>query len=142
MLGRLPRCRGRIDVLSIGPFDLGVNIGHPMFGSGVDPELVNAIQTIHEAAQAASKVTSIYCDTSEQAREYAKQGFQMMSAMTDMVGLGQVFKQAFEKTASDVDIRSLLILLIWTTAVARIHLANNSLRPTGDLIRCPLRTET
>lgn len=85
-----------IDVLFIGPFDLGINIGHPISGSGVmDAELVDAIQTIHEAAQAAGKKTGIYCDSGEQAREYADRGFCMMSAMTDMVGIRKVFGQSF-----------------------------------------------
>lgn len=65
-----------IDVLFIGPFDLGINIGHPISASGgMDAELVDAIQTIHEAAQAAGKKTEIYCDSGEQAREYAERGF-------------------------------------------------------------------
>ena len=86
-----------IDVLFIGPFDLGINIGHPISGSGVmDAELVGAIQTIHEAAQAAGKKTGIYCDSGEQAREYAERGFCMMSAMTDMVGIRKVFGQSFD----------------------------------------------
>ncbi|RAH78889.1 2,4-dihydroxyhept-2-ene-1,7-dioic acid aldolase [Aspergillus japonicus CBS 114.51] len=86
-----------VDVLFIGPFDLGVNIGHPMREQGeMDPELLKAIHTIHEAAQAAGKATGIYCDSGEEARRYADQGFLMPSAMTDMVGLRRVFRQAFE----------------------------------------------
>ncbi|KAE8381648.1 Pyruvate/Phosphoenolpyruvate kinase-like domain-containing protein [Aspergillus bertholletiae] len=85
-----------IDVLFIGPFDLSVNIGHPITNpEQMDPELVQAIETIYHAAQTAGKATGIYCDTGEQAREYAEKGFQMMSAMTDMVGMRKVFRQAF-----------------------------------------------
>ncbi|KAL3457672.1 Pyruvate/Phosphoenolpyruvate kinase-like domain-containing protein [Aspergillus heterothallicus] len=86
-----------VDVLFIGPFDLGMNIGHPIRDpDNYDPELIDAIETIHKAAQAAGKATGIYCDTGEQGREYAKRGFQMISIMTDMVGLRKVFRQAFE----------------------------------------------
>lgn len=85
-----------IDVLFIGPFDLSINIGHPIAGQDhIDPELVDAIQAIHDAAQSAGKATGIYCDTGEQAREYANRGLHMMSAMTDMIGIRKVFNQAF-----------------------------------------------
>ncbi|KAI9926262.1 hypothetical protein ASPWEDRAFT_30652 [Aspergillus wentii DTO 134E9] len=85
-----------IDVLFIGPFDLGMNIGHPISSPDeMDQELVDAIQSIHEAAQEAGKATGIYCDTGEQAKEYANRGFHMVSAMTDMVGICKVFNQAF-----------------------------------------------
>ncbi|RJE22974.1 2,4-dihydroxyhept-2-ene-1,7-dioic acid aldolase [Aspergillus sclerotialis] len=86
-----------IDVLFIGPNDLGINIGHPIAESGeISEELRDAIRTIHEAAQAGGKATGIYCNTGEQAREYANKGFHMMSVMTDITGLQDVFRQAFE----------------------------------------------
>ncbi|KAE8368889.1 Pyruvate/Phosphoenolpyruvate kinase-like domain-containing protein [Aspergillus caelatus] len=92
-----------VDVLFIGPFDLSVNIGHPITNpEKMDPELMEAIQSIHDAAQAAGKATGIYCDTGEQAREYANKGFQMMSAMTDMVGMRKVFRQAFNAAKGDL----------------------------------------
>ncbi|KAB8217298.1 Pyruvate/Phosphoenolpyruvate kinase-like domain-containing protein [Aspergillus novoparasiticus] len=80
-----------VDVLFIGPLI-----------SKMDPELVEAIQSIHDAAQAAGKATGIYCDTGEQAREYANKGFQMMSAMTDMVRVRKVFKQACDAAKGDL----------------------------------------
>lgn len=88
-----------IDVLFIGPFDLGINIGRPISSPDqMDPELVDAIQSIHDAAQSAGKATGIYCDTGEQAREYANRGFHMVSAITDMIGIRKVFNQAFTAT--------------------------------------------
>ncbi|KAB8071619.1 Pyruvate/Phosphoenolpyruvate kinase-like domain-containing protein [Aspergillus leporis] len=88
-----------IDVLFIGPFDLAINIGHPI----LDParmvqELVQTIQSIRDAAHAASKAVDIYCDTGEQATAYANRGFHMMSAMADIVGIWKVFSQAFDAT--------------------------------------------
>lgn len=86
-----------IDVLFIGPFDLGINIGHPILESGeMDQGLSDAIKTIHEAAQAGGKYTGIYCNDGAQAREFANKGFHMMSAMTDLVGIQDVFNQSFE----------------------------------------------
>lgn len=88
-----------IDVLFIGPFDLAVNIGHPILQPGkMDQEVYDAIDKIHAVAKAAGKVTGIYCDTGEQAKEFAGKGFLMMSAMTDMVGLRKVFKESFDST--------------------------------------------
>lgn len=85
-----------VDVLLIGPFDLGNNIGHPILSAKLDDELVQAIDSIHAAAQAAGKRTGIYCNSGEQAREYADKGFHMISAMTDMVAVPKAFGQALE----------------------------------------------
>lgn len=67
-----------IDVLLIGPYDLGNNLGHPITGD-LDPELKEAIANIHKAAVNAGKKTGIYCISGEQARMYADQGFHMVS---------------------------------------------------------------
>lgn len=85
-----------IDVLFIGPFDLGNNIGHPILQSKRDPELVEAIETIRKAAEEAGKRSGIYCNSGEEARQYADMGFHMVSAMTDMVAVPKAFGQAFE----------------------------------------------
>lgn len=85
-----------IDVLFVGPFDLGNNIGHPIIASKRDPELVEAITSVHKAAEEAGKRSGIYCNSGEEARQYADQGFSMVSAMTDMVAVPKAFGQAFE----------------------------------------------
>lgn len=55
-----------VDVLFIGPFDLGINIGHPVLEAGkMDPELVNANQSIHKVEKANGKGAGIFCDTGE-----------------------------------------------------------------------------
>lgn len=76
-----------VDVLLIGPFDLGNNIGHPILGE-MHEELKSAITRIHNAAQAAGKRTGIYCTSGQQAKEYADRGFHMISAVTDVATLG------------------------------------------------------
>ncbi|KAJ4253805.1 hypothetical protein NW762_010200 [Fusarium torreyae] len=83
-----------IDVLFIGPFDLALNIGHPIPASGeMAPEVIDAIDTIQKAAAAAGKLSGIYCDTGEQAQGYAKQGFKMISVITDMIALRKIFRE-------------------------------------------------
>ena len=88
-----------IDVLFIGPFDLGNNIGHLILQSKRDPELVDAIETIRKAAEEAGKRSGIYCNSGEEARQYADMGFHMVSAMTDMVAVPKAFGQAFDAAA-------------------------------------------
>ena len=66
-----------VDVLLIGPYDLGNNIGHPVLGD-FDPELKEAIAKILKAAHGAGKKAGIYATSGEQARMYADQGFNMV----------------------------------------------------------------
>lgn len=66
-----------IDVLLIGPYDLGNNLGHPIRGD-VPQELKDAIAKILKAAKSAGKGTGIYSISGEQAKMYADQGFQMV----------------------------------------------------------------
>lgn len=66
-----------IDLLFVGPYDLGNNIGHPVLGE-FDPELKAAIAKILKAAQDAGKKSGVYATSGDQARAYADQGFQMV----------------------------------------------------------------
>ena len=76
-----------VDVLFIGPFDLGINIGHPIEDNVIDPELENAIEKVRNAAEKAGKRTGIFCTSGEQAREYAEKGFHMISTAADMLAI-------------------------------------------------------
>ena len=83
-----------VDVLLIGPFDLGNNIGHPILDGTMHDELKVAIDRIHDAAKKAGKKTGIYCTSGEQAREFADKGFHMISAVTDVPAIGQATQAA------------------------------------------------
>ncbi|KAK5123241.1 hypothetical protein LTR85_003440 [Meristemomyces frigidus] len=85
-----------VDVLLIGPYDLGNSIGHPILKADMDAELHEAIAKIHAAAQEAGKYTAIYCGSGEQARGYADQGFNMVNVMNDVVALKKAFGDAAE----------------------------------------------
>ena len=67
-----------IDVLFIGPFDLGNNIGHPILDGTMHDELKEAIVKIQEAAKENKKSTGIYCTSGDQARQFADEGFHMV----------------------------------------------------------------
>ena len=76
-----------IDVLFIGPFDLGNNIGHPILDGVMHVDLHTAIEKIHQAATSAGKKTGIFCTSGKQAKEYADMGFHMISVIADMAAL-------------------------------------------------------
>ncbi|KAL6247054.1 hypothetical protein RBB50_006362 [Rhinocladiella similis] len=86
-----------IDVLFVGPFDLGNSIGHPVRG-GFDDELRAAISKVHESAVKAGKSSGIYCPDGKTARIYADAGFKMISVVNDMsvlpLGLAKALSQA------------------------------------------------
>jgi len=74
-----------IDVLFVGPFDLGNSIGYPVTSATLHPKLQEAIQKILDAANGARKKAGIYCSLGgEQAKMYSQQGFHMISVATDM----------------------------------------------------------
>jgi 4-hydroxy-2-oxoheptanedioate aldolase len=72
-----------IDVLFVGPFDLGNNIGHPIINGEMHEDLQVAIARILKAANAAGKKAGIFCTSGEQSHQYAKDGFHMISVATD-----------------------------------------------------------
>ncbi|KAI0841206.1 Phosphoenolpyruvate/pyruvate domain-containing protein [Hypoxylon sp. FL0890] len=72
-----------IDVLFIGPFDLGNNIGHPILDGVMEPELEQAMDRILEATNKAGKKCGFFATSGEQAKKYADKGFHMISAALD-----------------------------------------------------------
>ncbi|KAL8771111.1 MAG: hypothetical protein Q9209_003282 [Squamulea sp. 1 TL-2023] len=83
-----------IDVLFCGPFDLGNNIGHPILDGTMHNELKEAITKIQRAAKRNQKASGIYATSGDQAREYADQGFQMVSCATDAPSLASSMQSA------------------------------------------------
>ena len=82
-----------IDVLLVGPFDLGNNIGHPILDGTMSAPLREAIDRVHAAAGAAGKKTGIYCTSGEQGREFAERGFHMISVAADVIALQMYLAQ-------------------------------------------------
>ncbi|KIV88704.1 hypothetical protein PV10_08362 [Exophiala mesophila] len=85
-----------IDVLFVGPWDLGNNIGHPVRGD-FDPELKEAISRVRKAAAAAGKKSGIYCPNGDFARRYADEGFQMISVVNDMTAVPVFMAESLSK---------------------------------------------
>jgi len=76
-----------VDILFVGPFDLGNAIGHPVTGSEMHPELLTAIGKVLAAAKKAGKKSGIYTPYGDQARVVAEMGFDMVNVSADMVAL-------------------------------------------------------
>ncbi len=76
-----------VDVLLIGPFDLGNNIGRPILDGIMHAELTGAIDTIQEAATKHGKRTGIYCTSGEQSKQCTEKGINMISVDADMIAL-------------------------------------------------------
>ncbi|KAK0753943.1 Pyruvate/Phosphoenolpyruvate kinase-like domain-containing protein [Schizothecium vesticola] len=83
-----------VDVLFVGPFDLGNNIGHPIIDGKMDPELDEAISRTLKAARAAGKKCGIFCTSGAQASSYANDGFDMISVATDYTLLGAAMAES------------------------------------------------
>lgn len=86
-----------VDVLFVGPFDLGNNIGHPIIDGKMHDNLHAAIAKTLKAANAAGKKAGIFCTSGEQAKSYADQGFHMISVATDIHTLAGGVMQSLSK---------------------------------------------
>ena len=84
-----------VDVLLIGPNDLGNSIGYPLILNGGKhaPELDQAIEAIHKATQEAGKWTGIYMGSGETAKKYADMGFNMINSANDQAVLKKYFAE-------------------------------------------------
>lgn len=67
-----------VDVLFVGPFDLGNALGHPILDGTMHDELKQAIARIQKAAKENEKKTGIYCTSGDQARHFADEGIHMV----------------------------------------------------------------
>lgn len=87
-----------VDVLLVGPFDLGNNIGFPIRGGTMAPELQQAIAKVLQSGKTHKKPTAIYAVNGAQARHFAEQGFEMISVVND-VGALQMYMSSALATA-------------------------------------------
>ncbi|KAI0136343.1 HpcH/HpaI aldolase/citrate lyase family protein [Xylariales sp. AK1849] len=76
-----------IDLLFVGPFDLGNNIGYPILNGVMSPELEDAIDRILAATHKAGKKAGFFAVSGEQSKKYADKGFDMVSVALDTTAL-------------------------------------------------------
>ncbi|KAJ5637116.1 hypothetical protein N7490_006995 [Penicillium lividum] len=84
-----------LDLLFVGPFDLGNNIGYPVEGAFA-PELEQAIQKILESAHAAGKKAGIFCSSGAQAKRYVDIGYDFVNVITDVGALSSSLSSEME----------------------------------------------
>ena len=76
-----------VDVLLVGPFDLGNNLRSPILDGIMSQELRDAISRILHSAIENDKRAGIYATSGEQARMYAEQGFHMVRMKSRLTAL-------------------------------------------------------
>ncbi|HJW40056.1 MAG TPA: aldolase/citrate lyase family protein [Rhizomicrobium sp.] len=72
-----------LDVLFIGPTDLGLSLGREPKADQTDPVVVQAIDDILGAAKQAGKRAAIYCRSADYARAMIAKGFDFVVAASD-----------------------------------------------------------
>ncbi|KAI0860028.1 Pyruvate/Phosphoenolpyruvate kinase-like domain-containing protein [Xylaria cubensis] len=70
-----------IDVLFVGPFDLGNNIGHPILDGVMQPELEQVIDRILAATKKAGKKAGFYANRTDLASEHRPQFWRVNSVI-------------------------------------------------------------
>ncbi|KAL7772138.1 hypothetical protein CFE70_002091 [Pyrenophora teres f. teres 0-1] len=75
----------------------------PQGTRGLDPELEEAIEKIKDAAHAEGKKVAMYCNSGEDAKRYADRGFDMISILTDQMGITGAFKQSLSIATGAVE---------------------------------------
>ncbi|KAK8090044.1 HpcH/HpaI aldolase/citrate lyase family protein [Apiospora hydei] len=78
-----------VDLLFVGPFDLGNNIGLPILDGVMEPGLEEAIDRILAVAHVAGKKAAFFATSGPQAKKYADKGFDMISVALDATALQQ-----------------------------------------------------
>lgn len=85
-----------IDILFVGPYDLGNSIGRPVKDGKMHAELEAAITRVLEAATAAGKVAGIFCSSGAEALKFQHLGFRMINVTTDVACLLSHSKKELE----------------------------------------------
>lgn len=78
-----------VDLLFVGPFDLGNNLGMPILDGVMQAGLEEAIERILTVAHAAGKKAAFFATSGAQAKKYADKGFDMISVALDATALQQ-----------------------------------------------------
>lgn len=73
----------RLDVLYVGPTDLGLSLGRTAKPDQTDPVVVEAIDAILAAAKKAGIVAGIYCRSVAYARAMVEKGFALVTVVSD-----------------------------------------------------------
>ena len=80
-----------VDVLFVGPSDLGNSIGHPMVLNNMkhEPELDEACEKVNKAAHDAGKASGMYTGSGDAGKDWNQKGYNMISVATDVAMIKQ-----------------------------------------------------
>lgn len=87
-----------IDAILIGPYDLSASLGK--IGQVTDPEVVDAINHIHNACQKANVQTGIFGVSAEAVKPYMEKGFNLITVGVDTVFLSKSASEALNDLRS------------------------------------------
>jgi 4-hydroxy-2-oxoheptanedioate aldolase len=77
-----------VDVLYVGPGDLALSLGVPLHPQDRTPEEAGrhaeAVERVRASCERTGKVAGIHTGDGQTARQYAEEGFQMVTVVSDM----------------------------------------------------------
>lgn len=98
-LGEILGVQG-VDAVYIGPNDLALSLGLGRATYATSPEMRSHIETVLRACQKAHVIAGIHCSSSEMTLEWAREGFQLLTAAADLFLLKAACRNAVDTTRS------------------------------------------
>ncbi|MFI8595597.1 HpcH/HpaI aldolase/citrate lyase family protein [Microbacterium sp. NPDC078428] len=96
-----------IDGVYVGPYDLSLALGAKVpFEPEILPRLEEAIERVRRAASAAGKLAGIHCVDGDMAQAKAAQGFDLVTAVTDIAALRSECSRQLSLAKNQVQERS------------------------------------
>lgn len=88
-----------LDMLYIGPSDLGLSLGREAKADQTDPVVVEAMDKIFKAAKAAKIGAGIYCRAADYAQAMMEKGYDLVTVTSDeaMIGQGAAVAKRFAR---------------------------------------------
>ncbi|HUO91290.1 MAG TPA: aldolase/citrate lyase family protein [Rhizomicrobium sp.] len=86
-----------LDMLFVGPNDLGLSLGRTAMPDQTDPVVVEAINAVLKAAHAAGIYAGIWCASADYGLEMMRKGFDLTTVVSDrgLLGTGAALRQKF-----------------------------------------------
>ena len=87
-----------LDMLLVGPSDLGLSLGRSAQPDQTDPVIVEAIDRILQAAHGAKIKAGIFCADADYAQKMKSKGFDLVTVTSDigMIGTGKALARRFQ----------------------------------------------
>lgn len=90
-----------IDVAFVGPNDLHAQINLPPSSEGTEPEFVAALERIKKAASSHNVAVGMYSSDGKAAAQRTREGFQMISIISDAVCLMNAMSENLKQARDD-----------------------------------------